>query len=74
MFQIIIEAKPNSSQNKIEKISANIYRVWLTAPAKAGQANAQLIKLLADYFQVSKSQVEIKRGQTAKIKVVIIYG
>ena len=74
MKQILIEAKPNASKNKIEKISEVVYKVWLTAPAQEGKANALLIKVLAEYFGVAKSQVELKTGKTAKTKVVIIYG
>ncbi len=74
MQQILIEAHPNSSRNEVEKISDLVYKVYMMAPAKEGKANAQLIKLLTDYFNIAKSRVEIKAGKTAKTKVVIIYG
>ncbi|HNP74934.1 MAG TPA: DUF167 domain-containing protein [bacterium] len=74
MRQLLVEARPGASQTKIEQITPQVYKVWLTARPVAGQANQQLVELLADYFGVAKSCVEIKRGKSAKNKVVIIYG
>lgn len=74
MKQILVEVRPGASKNKIEQITAQVYKVWLTACPVEGRANRQLVQLLADYFDVAKSNVEIKQGKTAKTKVVIIYG
>lgn len=72
--QILVEVRPSSSRNRIEQISAGVYRVWLTASPVNGQANDALIKLLSRHFKVAKSLIEIKAGKTAKTKVVIMYG
>ena len=74
MKQILVEVRPNSSKVSIEKVTDIVYKVKLTAPPVDGKANIQLIKVLADYFEVSKSQVAIKAGKTSKTKVVIISG
>jgi len=71
--KILVEAKPNARENKIEKITDQVYKVWVKAPAQEGRANKLLIKLLAEYFQVSQSQVAIKAGKTAKTKVIIVF-
>ncbi len=72
--QLLIEVKPNSSKVSVEKITEVVYKVRLSAPATEGKANSQLIKVLAEYFGVCKSKVEIKTGKSSKNKVVIIYG
>ncbi|MFA6421806.1 MAG: DUF167 domain-containing protein [Candidatus Buchananbacteria bacterium] len=74
MRQILVQAKPNSSKVEVEKITDQVYKVRLTAPPVDGKANDQLIKVLAQYFDVSKSNIAIKAGKNAKTKVVIIYG
>lgn len=56
----------------MEKISEGEYKVWLTAPPVDGEANKMLIKILADFFEVSKSEVEIVGGKSARIKIVDI--
>ena len=71
---ITVTVKPNSKSIVVEKITDLIYKMRLTATPIDGKANRQLIEVLADYFKVSKSQVRIKSGKTAKTKVVIISG
>ena len=71
-MRIYIKVIPRSSQNKVEKISEGEFKVWLTAPPVDGEANLALIKLLSDYFQVSKSEIEIVGGKSARIKIVDI--
>ena len=72
--KIVVEVKTNSKEIKVEKITDNVYKIKLTTSPVNGQANKQLIEVLAQYFKVAKSQIEIKSGQTSKTKVVIIYG
>lgn len=71
-MKIIVKAKPNSKENKIEKIDDHSYIVSVNAPPIGGKANAAIVKLLADYFDISPSMVEIVSGYTARTKVVEI--
>lgn len=73
-MRIYIKVSPRSSRNEMVKISTGEYKAKLTAPPVKGQANKALIKLLADYFGVSKSSITIVGGQTAKTKIVDING
>jgi len=73
-MRVYVKVIPKSSKNKIEKISDEEYKVWLTALPIEGKANKSLIEKLADYFNVSKSNVEIVGGKTSKIKIVDILG
>lgn len=41
-------------------------------PAVDGKANKAVIALLADYFEVSKSQVKITGGLTSRNKIIEI--
>jgi len=71
-MQILVEVRPNSKQLKIEKITYNVYKVHLTAPAQENKANKQLIEALSKEFKTAKSLISIKAGKTSKTKVVII--
>jgi uncharacterized protein len=71
-MRIYVKVIPRSSLNKIEKISAGEYKVKLTAPPVDGKANEMLIEILANYFNVSKSQVDIVGGKSARTKIVDI--
>ena len=71
-MRIYIKVLPRSSRNEVTKISEGEYKVKLTAPPVSGEANKKLIEVLADYFDVSKSQVEIVGGKSARVKMVDI--
>ena len=72
MTQILAEVRPNSKQEKIEKITDRVYKIHVRAAAKDGEANRAVILALAKYFKVAKSLITIKAGKTAKTKVIII--
>ena len=71
-MRIYVKVSPRSSKNEIIKISEGEYKVKLTAPPVGGAANEMLVKILSKYFDVSKSQVQIVSGKTARTKIVDI--
>ena len=63
---------PRASKSEIVGAHDGALKVRIASPPVDGAANAELIKLLAKTFSVSKSQVEIVAGQTSKTKQVKI--
>jgi uncharacterized protein len=63
---------PRSSRSEIVGEYNGVLKVKLNSPPVDGEANKELIALLAKIFQVSKSDVEIIGGQTSKLKQVKI--
>lgn len=55
-------------------LDPNVFEVWVTAPAAEGKANAAVIKLLAKYFNVAKSCIEVVRGEGSRRKFIHIIG
>lgn len=72
-MKIIVKAKPGSREDKIEKIDEANYIVYVKAFAIDGKANAAVVALLADYFDISQSLVEILSGHMARVKVIEIH-
>lgn len=72
-MDIHINVISNSKQTKIIEEKDDFLKIKLKSPAHKGKANAELIKLLAKKYKVSKSQVEIVKGLTSKQKLVRIY-
>jgi uncharacterized protein len=71
-MQKTIKVKPNSKQQKIlEQTDGSLY-VHLKSPPVDGKANEELIKLLAEKFNVPKSHIKIKLGVTSRQKLVEI--
>jgi len=71
-MRIYVQVSPRSSKNEVTKISAGEYKVKLTAAPVDGKANEALIKILSEYFNVSKSSIAIIGGKSVKTKIVDI--
>lgn len=65
-----VKVKPNSKQQGITKESDGSLKITLKSPPVDGKANQELIKLLSDYFDVPKSQINIKSGLGSKTKLI----
>ena len=82
-MRIICHITPHAKENKVEKqqvlalggIEANdgeLYKVYVTVAPEQGKANKKMIELLSEYFNVSKSQVKILKGEISRNKIVEI--
>jgi uncharacterized protein len=68
---ISIRVIPKAKQNRVLREEDRL-KVYLTAPAIEGRANEALIKALANYLQVRKSEVRIVRGEKSRDKIIEI--
>ena len=67
---INVRVIPRARQNKITLDENGRVRVHTVAVPADGQANDAVIKMLAEYFDVPKSSIEIVRGATSRDKVI----
>ena len=68
----LVRVTTRSAKNEVVAIDQDHLKVKIKKAPVKGAANAELIKVLADYFKVSQSQVEILKGQRSKNKIVRI--
>ena len=59
----------NAKKNEVKKFGDG-FKVRLTAPPVEGKANKLLLEVLADYFRLKKSQLNIIKGKKLRDKVV----
>ncbi|RMG03246.1 MAG: YggU family protein [Nitrospirae bacterium] len=73
---IIIQVKvePRSSRTEVAGVHGEALKVKLTAPPVEGKANKQLIEVLADHFNIKKRDVEVLRGETGRLKTILLKG
>ncbi|NLI28652.1 MAG: YggU family protein [Nitrospiraceae bacterium] len=73
---VLIEVKvtPRSSRKGVAGMVGDCLNVKLTAPPVDGEANAQLIGVLADYFSVRRSDIEVVKGASSRRKIVKLRG
>lgn len=76
-FLLQVKVIPNSSRTKIagkflDEKNQEYLKINLTAVPEDGKANEALIKFLAKELKISKSKIEIIRGETSRIKLLRI--
>ena len=69
-MRINIKAKPNSSENKVDKIDDLNFVVFVKDPPVQGRANRAIIKALSEYFHTPN--IRIVLGHISRNKVVKI--
>jgi uncharacterized protein len=67
-----VKVKTNTKQQKIAEQPDGSFIVHLKSLPVDGKANEELIRLLADKFDVPKSQIRIKSGLSSRQKLVEI--
>ncbi|MBR3228851.1 DUF167 domain-containing protein [Candidatus Saccharibacteria bacterium] len=71
MSKILVNVKTGSSQEKIIKTCDNDeFIVYLRAKPHDGEANKILIKMLAKYFNVAKTNIKITHGLKSHRKTI----
>ena len=68
-MRINVKVKPSAGRNEIKKINETHFEVKVTVPPEKGKANQRTIEMLAKYFKVPKSKINLIRGETYKEKV-----
>lgn len=72
-MKIFIKVKTVAKHNAVKKIDNSHYAVSVKEPPIQGKANQAIIKTLAKYFGVKKSNIKIISGLTSKQKIVEIF-
>ncbi len=64
--------KPGAKKNEVVGWRDGVLHVRVKAPPVEGAANREVVKLLAMYFGVTPSGIEITRGHKSRYKQVVI--
>jgi len=70
-LKIKVRVAPRSSRDEVVK-TGDDYVVRVRAQPREGRANEAVIKLLADYFGVTRSSVRITSGLSGRNKIIEI--
>lgn len=69
-MQLQIRMKPRSRASSLEQSDDGTWLARVKSPPVDGQANAELVKLVAKHFGCAKSAVRIKSGASSRLKKV----
>ncbi len=73
-MKIFVKAKPNSKEEKVEKVDETHYVVCVKEPPEKGRANNAVRNALAVHFKTGSSCVKIVSGYSSRAKIVEIAG
>ena len=71
-MEIFVKVKPGSHEEKVEKIDDANFSVSVKEPPVRGLANKGVVRVLAEYFGVSQSRVQIISGHFTRQKTIKI--
>jgi uncharacterized protein (TIGR00251 family) len=72
-MKINVKARPNSRENRIEKIDEQNYVVSVKELPVKGRANAAIVREAAKYFSVPEYRVKIVSGFMSRNKILEIF-
>ena len=73
-LELEVKVQPRASRNRIEKVEEGRLKIKVTVPPEGGKANQKVVELLSKALKVPKSNIEIVRGETSRVKLVRIEG
>lgn len=71
---IKVRVIPNSKRNEVVSRVGSILRVKIAAPAVEDKANEELCDFLADFFDVKRSMIFLRKGERGREKTIEITG
>ena len=69
---IQVKVKPNSRASVLKQKDDGTWLAQLKSPPVDGKANEELLTLVSKHFECRKSDVSIKAGASARVKLVRI--
>ena len=69
-----VKAQPRSSKAGIDGLLGDAVKVRIRCAPVDGKANKELVETLADAFDLPKSMVVFKSGETSKTKRILLKG
>jgi uncharacterized protein (TIGR00251 family) len=69
-----VRVQPRAPKSGLAGEVDGVLKIRLAAPPVEGQANEELIRLLAELFDAPRRRVAILSGQTSRNKVVSVSG
>jgi len=73
-IRLRLRIQPRASRTEVAGLHGDLLRVRLSAPPVDGEANAELVRFLADVLRVPVRAVEITAGHGSRQKTVTVAG
>ena len=69
---LAVKLQPRASRNAIQGLHGQELKIAVTAPPVDSAANAALVEFLSQTLGISRSRIQLVRGQTSRHKSIFI--
>lgn len=69
---ITVRVHPSARKARVEVLGAGNFKVHVLSPPEKGEANREVIRVLADHFGLPVSRIRIVRGERSRVKLVAL--
>jgi uncharacterized protein len=69
MLTIKVKVRAGAKERGLTIGPDGVYLIRTPRPPERNKANMDVLDILAEYFQVPRSQVMLEHGQTSKLKI-----
>ena len=66
-----VKVHAGEKHNKIVEKSADIYEIWVKAPAEQGRANEAVRAVLAEHLHIPTTKLSLIKGATSPAKIFL---
>jgi uncharacterized protein (TIGR00251 family) len=74
VLSLTLHVQPGAKRTEISGLHGEALKIRLATPPIEGRANEALLRFIADKFDVTVRQVELKHGAQSRHKVVVVTG
>lgn len=71
---LAVKVTPNASKNQISGIEGDALKIKIAAAPEKGEANEELIRFVAKWLGIAKSNIQLIQGATSRHKRLFIKG
>jgi uncharacterized protein len=72
VITLTLHVQPGAKRSEIAGLYGDALKIRLATPPIEGRANEALLKFIAKLFDVPLRQVELKRGEQSRHKVILV--
>ena len=69
---LTVHVRPRAREQEVEETDSGELKLRVKSPPSQGKANREVIELLAGYFRLPSSRIQIAKGKKSRVKIVCL--
>lgn len=69
---LTVKIRPRSREAKVEELGPGFYKIHVLSPPWRGEANREVVSVLASHFRIPASRIRILKGEKSRLKIISV--